>query len=204
MSDGEIYRRNLQALRSPHGRRSTAAANEFTRRISEFFTRISDRYKNWKLGRKEADLHKSEDKALKEILAGLSDAAGSSRKIHQGLKRLLNAERKLHDSDVSYGKNFDVLTTLEAAAYTLAVTFRKKATKHLRKLSEDRSTIMGQYSDLNKPFHRMLVRLDKFGLLPSGYVASRTERITDLDKKIEFFWKGLKIYACTGKRKLKK
>lgn len=128
MSGGETYERNLQALLSPHGRRSTSAANEFTRKISEFFARISDRYKNWKLGRKEADLNKSKYKAIEEILAGLSGVEGSSRKVHRGLKQLLNAERKLRDSDVSYGKNFDVFTTLEAASYYLAVDLQTQAT----------------------------------------------------------------------------
>ena len=187
-SGDETFRLNVQAN---HGRRSTSAANEFTRRISEFFTRISDRYKNWKLERKKADLNKSGDKAYDKILAGLSEAAGSSRKVHQGLKRLHNAERKLFDSHARFGKNLDDMPTDfvygrlgEVVAHIL---FHKdlNAQKNLREFTIGSSKIIEQYSDLNKPFHRMLVRLDKFGLLSSDYVTLRKQRIDEMDNKIK-------------------
>ena len=161
------------------GRRSSASVNGNTSvaKIPGFFERIASCFPSWKKGPTEAALNKSADRAGSEILNGLRD--NNFKKVHQGLKRLHNAGNKSSNSNYVPDKINEITDKLrgnDAAVKNLS-TFAK--------MEDDQNLLVGQYSDLNKFFHRVLKGLKNIGLVRERYVNARTDRIDALDKKIE-------------------
>ena len=146
-------------------------------KIPGFFERIASCFPSLKKGPTEAALNKSADRAGSEILNGLRD--NNFKKVHQGLKRLHNAGNKSSNSNYVPDKINEITDKLrgnDAAVKNLS-TFAK--------MEDDQNLLVGQYSDLNKFFHRVLKGLKNIGLVRERYVNARTDRIDALDKKIE-------------------
>ncbi|KZM44813.1 hypothetical protein OA90_26945 [Labrenzia sp. OB1] len=171
-------------------------------KIPSFFDKISSNYKNYKLGRKKAYLQKSQDYASTKVETGLNTEikkelkAGQLAKakqfalVHQGLKRLHTAEKKLPDQGAigTFTKATYATSTCEAVADGLDRTGQSNLFKMLEKNGDRRALddLVNLYSDKNKFFHKMLVRLENAGLMPfKSYMTSRNERIDAMDNSIK-------------------
>ena len=177
-------------------RQPAVTENESFARMPGFFERIANRFKKWKENRSQAAVNKSAETAGSDILNGLRD--NNFKKVHQGLKRLHNAARKLSDMGARNERHY-IKEKLERVIYDLHVHIHKLKSDDTEvriihdSYDKERNELIDRYSDRNTLFHRMLTNLDKVGLISSSYVRSRTQRIDDLDDRIKASVESLKV-----------
>ena len=167
-------------------RRPAGVANKSAEKIPGFFERIADRFKDWKESRNEAALKRSGRRAVSTITHGL--ATGDFKKVYQGLKRLHNAGQKLSQMGGTVGglNNKTYITDrLKSVVSECLPDEKSNDLDHLKKFAEDRNNLVDRHSDSKTLFHRMLLGLERFDLISSSYVGSRTQRIEAQDKKIK-------------------
>ena len=188
--------RRYQVSNRKSERPPAVTENESFARMPGFFERIANRFKKWKKNRSQAAVNKSAETAGSDILNGLRD--NNFKKVHQGLKRLHNAARKLSDMGARNERHY-IKEKLERVIYDLHVHIHKLKSDDpevpiiLDDYDEGRNELIDRYSDKRTLFHRMLTNLDKVGLISSSYVRSRTQRIDDLDVRIKASLESLKV-----------
>ena len=182
--------RRYQVSNRTSERQPAVIENESFARIPGFFERIANRFKNWKENRSQAAVNKSAKTAGSDILNGLSN--NNFKKVHQGLKRLHNAERKLSDMGALNERHY-IEKALERVINDLHAHKFKPDDPEMPIIPDDCNELIDRYSDKKTSFHRMLTNLDKVGLISSSYVSSRTQRINDLDGSIKDSFEFLKV-----------